>query len=344
MTSRLDLAARSPDEAAFLASIVADLSDDLRRLVYADWLDERDDPRGDYLRRFVQSVRSNSEVPDPDGLPANWLAVTGVALEAKLRVAGLTARRSEYHAAALPMVALSVTRCDEGDIPPGGTKFGGRPHLPAGAEWPRADDGSPLSFVAQFDLSEVAQTVAGRQLPPDGLLSFFLYNDYANDELGNTGRGTAGGARVVHTDPGAGLSRLEAPDELDADRGGDRPVCRVTLSDALDAPEPKDVADKHMAESIAAYQRGEGFLGPQRDTRFGPDQPGPFPHHLFGHTRGTVCVTEDIIPGPDWLLLARFGSDDTTGLGWGDGHPLFWHIRADDLRARNFARTTAVDG
>ena len=38
------------DDAAFLAAIRADPTDDLARLVYADWLDERGDPRGAYLR------------------------------------------------------------------------------------------------------------------------------------------------------------------------------------------------------------------------------------------------------------------------------------------------------
>ena len=42
------------DEAAFLAAIAAEPADDTRRLVYADWLDERGDPRGEYLRLELQ--------------------------------------------------------------------------------------------------------------------------------------------------------------------------------------------------------------------------------------------------------------------------------------------------
>jgi uncharacterized protein (TIGR02996 family) len=38
------------DEDAFLMAIRADPADDAVRLVYADWLDERGDPRGDFLR------------------------------------------------------------------------------------------------------------------------------------------------------------------------------------------------------------------------------------------------------------------------------------------------------
>jgi uncharacterized protein (TIGR02996 family) len=38
------------EEAAFIRAIVDGPGDDLPRLVYADWLDDRDDPRGAYLR------------------------------------------------------------------------------------------------------------------------------------------------------------------------------------------------------------------------------------------------------------------------------------------------------
>jgi uncharacterized protein (TIGR02996 family) len=40
----------TPEERAFLDALAADAADDVTRLVYADWLDERGDPRGAYLR------------------------------------------------------------------------------------------------------------------------------------------------------------------------------------------------------------------------------------------------------------------------------------------------------
>src|SRR6516162_10276737 len=38
------------DEQAFVQAILANLTDDGPRLVYADWLEERGDPRGEFLR------------------------------------------------------------------------------------------------------------------------------------------------------------------------------------------------------------------------------------------------------------------------------------------------------
>lgn len=45
--------ATNPDEAAFLDAVLASPNDDTARLVYADWLDERDDPLGEFVRLHV---------------------------------------------------------------------------------------------------------------------------------------------------------------------------------------------------------------------------------------------------------------------------------------------------
>src|SRR5690349_6703751 len=50
---KIELAAVLPGEADMLAGVVADLRDDTRKLVYADWLEEHGDPRGRFLRRFL---------------------------------------------------------------------------------------------------------------------------------------------------------------------------------------------------------------------------------------------------------------------------------------------------
>src|SRR5215203_7291502 len=48
---------RAMDEAAFWAAIAAAPDDDLPKLVFADWLDERGDPRGACLRWLVKEQK-----------------------------------------------------------------------------------------------------------------------------------------------------------------------------------------------------------------------------------------------------------------------------------------------
>ncbi|MCR8550291.1 YwqG family protein [Salipiger sp. P9] len=51
--------------------------------------------------------------------------------------------------------------------------YGGLPRLGAGVAWPRGDDGKPLHFLAQLDLSMVAQAARLPGSPQEGHLAFF---------------------------------------------------------------------------------------------------------------------------------------------------------------------------
>jgi uncharacterized protein (TIGR02996 family) len=66
------------DEARLLAALQADPEDDEARLVYADWLEERADPRGEYLRLEVQAHRLPPRLAELGRrLPAEWIASVG---------------------------------------------------------------------------------------------------------------------------------------------------------------------------------------------------------------------------------------------------------------------------
>jgi uncharacterized protein (TIGR02996 family) len=54
------------DDEAFIRAIVDRPGDDLPRLVYADWLDERGDPRGEYLR-IEMELAKEAKKPQADG-------------------------------------------------------------------------------------------------------------------------------------------------------------------------------------------------------------------------------------------------------------------------------------
>jgi uncharacterized protein (TIGR02996 family) len=74
------------DEAAFLRAIQSRPDDDLLRLVFADWLEERGDPRGDFIRLHLALSAAAPDHPDRvaaehelsflrKGCDADWLAV-----------------------------------------------------------------------------------------------------------------------------------------------------------------------------------------------------------------------------------------------------------------------------
>jgi uncharacterized protein (TIGR02996 family) len=60
------------DDEAFIRRIVDSPGDDTPRLVYADWLDERDDPRGAYLRAEVEWAKPWRSNDRPYNDPNLW--------------------------------------------------------------------------------------------------------------------------------------------------------------------------------------------------------------------------------------------------------------------------------
>lgn len=324
-------AAVLPEEGDILAGVADRTGDPTTRLVYADWLEERGDSRSAFLRSLVAAVESGSKLPVARNLPEAWLQLVGFRLESEIRKRKLTPHRPAILALARPTVAIRTRRSSDSVIPLGGTKFGGQPDLAAGSDWPACDEG-PLEFLAQLDLAEVRQTIAGRALPPDGLLSFFMYHSYGDDEFGNEpGRGYPGGLQIIHTPAGSELERLPYPEE---EFDTSKVVCRLTLAEALDVPRPSDDAwVEDFGPDFPKNFEGELVPKPVRHAD----------HQLLGYARVTV-LGQDPIPGPDWELLLRFNSDDRLGWNWGDGHRLFWYIRTEDLLARRFVRTIAIDG
>jgi len=57
-----------PQEAAFVERVAADPEEDGPRLVFADWLDERGDPRGEFIRVQVALARLPADDPRADAL------------------------------------------------------------------------------------------------------------------------------------------------------------------------------------------------------------------------------------------------------------------------------------
>jgi uncharacterized protein (TIGR02996 family) len=328
MPTKIHAVAKLPGELDILATVAANLADNTAKLVYADWLEERDDPRGQFLREFVAAAWKKKDLPDPGNVDPGWLDVVGYWLTCVIREAKVQKERAAILQLAKPAVAISLKNCLRKEDPVGATKFGGLPSLPKGAEWPRCEKG-PLEFLAQFDLAELHRTVAGRALPASGLLSFFMYHNYPQDAYGDEkyGRGAPGGLRVIHTPAGAKLTAIRPPRDLTADFGKPREPYRLAIGDALDLPDPSGLwttsYPAKFVEALSGHRRA--------------------PHQLFGYSHITV-LAEDPTPGPEWEQLIRFNSDSQMKWGWGDGHRLFWYIRSEDLRAHRFDNTVAIDG
>lgn len=290
-----------PGEETWLAAVVANLSDDTTKLVYADWLEEHGDDRAGFLRAFVAAARAGNwqDFPKPKKkYPEEWLELIGFRLLHGLAVQGLLASLTKP-VLQLARPALRMLKTPNKRIAVGASKIGGCPDLPRGYDWPlgmqcgaicNSDtrDVYELSgFLAQVNLAEVSHSQATKGLPKSGLLSFFGFQDLENDDPDVVGVAALWFPNVD------GLVRTEPPEHL-TEGNEIIPPARLTFEETLDLPEGGQYEDGPWGQWLAAagetdvrvvadyrVKNFENMLGYARSTSGGDPTPSKRYRHLI---------------------------------------------------------------
>jgi uncharacterized protein (TIGR02996 family) len=307
-------AAVLPGEADILASVVADLSDDTAKLVYADWLEDRDDKRGPLLRKSVAAFRAGKKLPPAKTTPEPWLDLVGITLMGKILAAKMTAHADKILRLARPAIVVTSSRAAEAKLPVGASKFGGGPDMPPGADWPCYGE-MPLAFLAQFNLAELHASFVVRELPKSGLLSVFVVLD--EDDTG--AMGDKGSWRVLHFPDVSKLTR-QLPPETSFNS------CRVSFAETMTVPDSRSPWQKELGldedeevwdayqEQVAGYGQGHTILG----------YPTP--------------IQNDVLGKKTMRHLLTLGGDDNAEWEWFDGGSLYFTMTEADLKAGRFDR------
>mgnify|MGYP002778068305 CR=1 FL=1 len=310
-------------ERHWLESVVADLNDDALKLVYSDWLEEHGDlPRAAFLRGLVSASRSMqvADLSNPSDLPEEWVDLMGYWILRWIAEEGGEALALKEPALRLARPALRLVQTSD-DAPVGSSRVGGLPDLPPGFPWPTGHDcpatfGSDITgerrlagFLAQIQLAEIADTLAGRDLPSTGLLSFFCFQDVENDKPDNMGVAVhyfADSSALVRTEPPAPLT--EGNEQMTEER--------LRLVQTLDLPSgtspwgeelvPTPYFSCDMLEQIRV-RNWKNFLGYARPT-----------------------TGRDPTRSRDWRHLIHL--ETVAGCG------LHLQLHRDDLAARRFHR------
>lgn len=241
----------------------------------------------------------------------------------------------------------------------GATKLGGLPDLPAGTPWPYAppplpEAGTPMLFLAQIALSEVAAFSVWPSELSGGLLSFFCAG-----EEGGAYVEDPGGAHVIYTTPEVPLERSSPPADLGE-----------TLGEVPLNVRPELTLPGHNARALEALGFDPNVIpieGPEaeRKQRYwellerldGAQGAGEPRHRLLGNPipvqgdvfdeiasiglRGRLnrypTEEEELEETPRWRLLLQVDDDhDRLGVLWGDAGTVYFGIRAEDLAAGRF--------
>src|SRR5262245_43004556 len=111
------------------------------------------------------------------------MRLTNEYLHMRLSAAGLGRVANDIIRLSMPSIRMDCRRAsDQTEVPLGGSRLGGEPDLRSGLRWP-AWQGSPMAFIGQVNLADIAPHDEEGHLPHSGLLSFFCKIDHTADEL-----------------------------------------------------------------------------------------------------------------------------------------------------------------
>ena len=247
------------------------------------------------------------------------------------------------------------------------SKFGGKPAVPAGFEWPRFDaenyDGEtanrPLSFLCQINLEEISAYDKENLLPGTGLLLFFYEQESMRWGFDPE---DAGCSRVFYFEDISQLAEADLPDDMkdeykvkeydlsfsakDSYPSFEELDCHSDVDcdwdDYDEAVEKKGYAlesERHKLLGYADLVQGEMLTECERITR------GLYCGDHKSYVDTPEDVKEDISgAATDWVLLFQMASiqEDDYELMFGDLGNLYFYIRKQDLKERNFDKVWLV--
>jgi uncharacterized protein YwqG len=261
--------------------------------------------------------------------------------------------------------------------------FGGLPSLPKGANWPYWDNRelakakieqleekfrqdprttglrdiaaqmradlptrpTPLSFLAQLDLSELADSTLLDGWPESGKLLFFYGGGWGFDpqEKGN--------CCVVYFPTGISLAELNEPQELSDNLTFPKRSVRFQREWTLPCNPRKDwpkddyriLRQNLLATNETAIHRSGGW----------PEEvQGEMRLECQLVTNGIYCgdssgygdprVKTLALGAKDWKLLLQLDSDDKAGWMWGDAGRVYFWAKQQDILARDFGSAWAI--
>lgn len=256
-------------------------------------------------------------------------------------------------------IVINTHASVDGSIPER-SRFGGRPSVPRGFEWPRYNGdmaNSPLAFLCQIDLSDIVEYDKEELLPKKGMLLFFYELESMRWGFDPEDKGCA---RVYYFENKNALETADFPDDLQEEyrvKEYDLSFSCCNTYPSFEELECHSKVECDWEEYDDAIEKFEG-------RRYNMDVER---HKLIGYadivqnemltecemtTRGfssgspedyqnaSAAEKKDIErSATDWRLLFQMTSiqDEDYELMFGDCGNLYFYIRKQDLEKRDFS-------
>ncbi len=255
---------------------------------------------------------------------------------------------------------IKLTACGA-PVLPDASKIGGKPFLPSDFVWPyfASEDGEkPLSFLCQINLAEAKSCDSENLLPEKGMLLFFYEAEtqpWGFDPADNSA------FRVCYYEDTAGFAPFDIPAELAAE------LCPAERLLAFEKRTSyPDFEEIEFYAEVAENVYYEDYVSALEDNGKSMDEDT---HKLLGYadimqnemltecesvSRGNYCGGyEELDPeeeadiqkcAKEWILLLQLSTleADEYELMWGDCGRLYFYIRKEDLKNKNFDKIWLV--
>src|SRR5262245_15239712 len=255
-----------------------------------------------------------------------------------------TFEQAQVESRRLATQALHIVRSSDDS----NSKIGGLPQVWEGFAWPTWK-GKSLSFLAQFDLREVAGAGAADWLPTEGNLYFFYNQEQSTWGFDPADRGSW---VVIYFSPVEYSMEATAPADLDPHIIFPSSSLKLRRITSYPNWQRLNINARDMAQ--AEFER----LDEMANVEFGGrprHQMFRFPCPVQGDdmelecqlaSNGVYCGTPDGYKSPrarelepgtrDWRLLLQLDTDDDASMMWGDVGTLYFWVRESEARAGNF--------
>jgi uncharacterized protein YwqG len=246
-------------------------------------------------------------------------------------------------------IHAALASVEDGSLPVGASKLGGKPDLPADQEWPREGNGTPLSFIGQIDFGAAGKYDTDNLLPKSGLAVFFYSS---SQETWGFDPQDKDKFKVLFFPSKEKLARRALPAELP--ENGIFKACALSFSSAVSLPSSENKRIRSLLKNEEADFYGDMIEPGVRSKLLGYSDIIQSEMELdcalvtngiyIGDTKGYKDPRRKELEKEtdQWRMLLQVDSEEDAGMMWGDSGRIYFWIKLSDLKDMAFDRTWQI--
>lgn len=247
-------------------------------------------------------------------------------------------------------IRMITSKSDTENKHPGISKIGGQPDLPKDIHWFKDNNGKSLSFIAQINMNELKVFDIDNLLPDSGMLYFFYS---AEQEAWGFDPKDLDKFKVYYSTETDDLEKTEFPDDLmDYSRFK---VCNIDFKKTVALPGwDNDFVRRNLSEKeVDQYFNLPQDYAINKMLGYANIIQSEMELECQLVTNGLYCggpsgyndpkAKELEMGARDWILLLQIDSEDEkTGMMWGDVGRLYFWIKKEDLKNKDFNKAWMI--